>query len=141
MSLMLDPNILILDEPTTALDVITQAYIIDLLANIHNDADITMLFLTHDLSIIAKIADRVAVMYAGNIVEVGTVEDIFYNPIHPYTSGLIHAIPSLVDDLSARRPIPGSPPNLLDLPDGCRFAPRCGYHLGGFATEPCRGTL
>ena len=114
-----------------------------MLANIHNDSDITMLFLTHDLSIIAKIADRVAVMYAGNIVEVGTVEDIFYNPIHPYTSGLIHAIPSLVDDLSARRPIPGSPPNLLDLPDGCRFAPRCGYHLGRLlrrnrAGGPCR---
>ncbi len=141
LSLMLDPNILILDEPTTALDVITQAYIIDLLANIHNDSDITMLFLTHDLSIIAKIADRVAVMYAGNIVEVGTVEDIFYNPIHPYTSGLIHAIPSLVDDLSARRPIPGSPPNLLDLPDGCRFAPRCGYHLGGFCDGTVQGDL
>ena len=141
LSLMLDPNILILDEPTTALDVITQAYIIDLLANIHNDSDITMLFLTHDLSIIAKIADRVAVMYAGNIVEVGTVEDIFYNPIHPYTSGLIHAIPSLIDDLSARRPIPGSPPDLLDLPDGCRFAPRCGYHLGGFCDGTVQGDL
>jgi len=137
LSLILDPKILILDEPTTALDVITQAYIMDLLAKIHVDLGITMVFLTHDLSLIAKIADRVAVMYAGKIVEIGTVEEIFYGPLHPYTKGLVLAIPSLVDDITARRPIPGSPPNMLDLPSGCRFAPRCGYHM----IEYCDGTV
>lgn len=141
LSLMLDPKVLILDEPTTALDVITQAYIMDLLAKIHIDLGITMIFLTHDLSLIAKIADRVAVMYAGKIVEIGSVEEIFYNPLHPYTKGLIHAIPSLVDDISARRPIPGSPPNMLNLPSGCRFAPRCGFYLGEYCDGVVQGEL
>lgn len=125
MSLLLDPDILILDEPTTALDVITQAYIMDILKKIHSELGITMIFLTHDVSIIGKIADRVGVMYAGQLVELGNVDDIFYDSLHPYTSGLIHAAPSLFDDIRKRRAIPGSPPNLINPPEGCRFNPRC----------------
>jgi peptide/nickel transport system ATP-binding protein len=132
MSLLLDPKILILDEPTTALDVITQAYIMDILLKIHKDLDITMIFLTHDVSIIGKVADRAAVMYGGEIVELGSVEDIFYESAHPYTRGLINAAPSLVDDISKRRPIPGNPPDLINPPEGCKFNPRCGYAATGF---------
>ncbi|SHE97477.1 peptide/nickel transport system ATP-binding protein [Caldanaerobius fijiensis DSM 17918] len=130
LSLILDPKVLILDEPTTALDVITQAYIIEILQKIHKDLGITMIFLTHDVSIVAKVADRVGVMYAGQIVEVGSVRDIFYNPLHPYTYGLIHAAPSLIDDISNRRAIPGSPPDLINPPPGCRFNPRCDQCIG-----------
>lgn len=125
LSLLLDPEVLILDEPTTALDVITQAYVMNIFKQAHTDLGITMIFLTHDVSIMAKIADRIAVMYAGQVVELGTVDDIFYNPYHAYTKGLINAAPSLTDDVSKRRAIPGSPPDLTNLPEGCRFAPRC----------------
>lgn len=125
LSLILDPKVLVLDEPTTALDVITQAYIMNILKQIHEDLGITMIFNTHDVSIIGKMADRIAVMYAGEIVELGSWEDIFYNAMHPYSRGLIRAAPSLLDDVSKRRAIPGSPPNLIDLPKGCHFAPRC----------------
>lgn len=141
LSLILDPKILILDEPTTALDVITQAYVIDLLNEIHKKLGITMIFLTHDLSVIAKIADRVAVMYAGKIVEIGSVYDIFYNPLHPYTRGLLHAIPSLIDDISTRKSIPGSPPDLLSLGSECRFAPRCGFYMEGLCDGSKQGDL
>lgn len=125
LSLLLDPDILILDEPTTALDVITQAYIMDILKNVHKDLGITMIFLTHDISIIGKISDRLVVMYAGEIVEYGTVDDVFYSSNHPYTKGLIHAAPSLIDDISKRHAIPGSPPNLINAPKGCKFKERC----------------
>lgn len=141
MSLLLDPKVLILDEPTTALDVITQAYIMDILKSIHAELGITMVFLTHDVSIMGKIADRMAVMYAGQVVELGTVYDVFYNPLHPYTSGLIHAAPSLTDDITKRRPIPGSPPDLINPPSGCRFAPRCGFCNTGFCSGDEQGQL
>ncbi|MDK2991874.1 MAG: peptide/nickel transport system ATP-binding protein [Clostridiales bacterium] len=141
MSLLLDPKVLILDEPTTALDVITQAYIMDILRAIHADLGITMVFLTHDVSIMGKIADRMAVMYAGQVVELGTVDDVFYNSLHPYTKGLIHAAPSLTDDVSKRRPIPGSPPDLINPPEGCRFAPRCGFYNTGFCNGEEQGKL
>jgi len=141
MSLLLDPKLLILDEPTTALDVITQAYIMDILKGIHADLGITMMFLTHDVSIMGKIADRMAVMYAGQVVELGTVDDVFYNSLHPYTKGLIHAAPSLTDDVSKRRPIPGSPPDLINLPPGCRFAKRCGFYNAGFCSGEEQGEL
>jgi peptide/nickel transport system ATP-binding protein len=127
LSLLLEPKLLILDEPTTALDVITQAHIMDLLKQIHEDLKITMVFLTHDISIVGKIADRIVVMYGGEIVEYGTIEDIFYDSRHPYTKGLISAAPSLVDDLSKRKAIPGSPPDLVNPPEGCQFSPRCEY--------------
>ncbi len=141
MSLLLDPDILILDEPTTALDVITQAYIMDILKHIHNDIGITMIFLTHDVSIVGKVADRMAVMYAGNVVEIGSVEDIFYNGRHPYTNGLINAAPSLVDDITKRRAIPGSPPDLVNPPAGCRFGPRCALRTNGQCPGGKQGEL
>lgn len=137
LSLLLDPKILLLDEPTTALDVITQAYVMNILRRVHDELEITMVFLTHDVCIMGKIADRIAVMYAGQIVELGTVEDIFYRPLHPYTRGLINAAPSLTDDVSLRKAIPGSPPDLTNLPEGCRFAPRCGLCQDG----RCEGDL
>lgn len=141
LSLLLDPEILILDEPTTALDVITQAYVMNIFKRAHVDLEITMVFLTHDVSIMAKIADRIAVMYAGQVVELGTVDDIFYRPIHAYTKGLINAAPSLTDDVSKRRAIPGSPPDLTNLPSGCRFGPRCRFVEEGACTGELKGEL
>jgi peptide/nickel transport system ATP-binding protein len=135
LSLLLSPKILILDEPTTALDVITQAYIMDLLKQIHDDLSITMIFLTHDISIVGKIADRIVVMYGGEIVEYGTIDDIFYNSVHPYTKGLINAAPSLVDDITKRKAIPGSPPDLVERPEGCPFKPRCNLYSDGFCNK------
>jgi peptide/nickel transport system ATP-binding protein len=135
LSLLLDPKMLILDEPTTALDVVTQVAILDILADIRRRLGLTMLLLTHDMSIVARVADRVAVMYAAQAVEVGSIEDIFYEPLHPYTYGLIHAVPSLVGDLSDREPISGSPPDLRNPPPACRFHPRC-----AFAGPRCRET-
>lgn len=131
LSILLEPDILILDEPTTALDVMTQWYIIDILRKIHEEKKITMIFMTHDVSIIGSIVDRLGVMYAGQLVEYGRVKDVFFNPKHPYTYGLMHAIPSLKDDLSMRVAIPGYPPNMLELPNTCRFAPRCAFALKG----------
>ena len=119
------PKLLLLDEPTTALDVITQWYILDILRKIHEESGITMVFCTHDVSIIGSVVDRIAVMYAGQIAEYGKVEDVFLDPAHPYSRGLIKAVPSLRDDISKRTAIPGYPPNLLELEPGCRFAPRC----------------
>ncbi len=141
LSLLLDPEILILDEPTTALDVITQAYVMNIMRKAHDDLGITMVFLTHDVCIMAKIADRIAVMYAGQVVELGTVDDIFYRPFHAYTRGLINAAPSLTDDVTLRRAIPGSPPDLTDLPAGCRFGPRCRIFAEGGCPDDKKGEL
>ena len=131
LSLLLNPDLLILDEPTTALDVITQWYILNILRRIHEETGITMIFLTHDISIIGSIVDRIAVMYCAQIVEYGKVEDVFLRPSHPYTKGLMRAVPSLWDDTSKREAIPGYPPNLLSIPKGCRFGPRCYLARGG----------
>ncbi len=136
LSLLLKPRLLILDEPTTALDVVTQAYIMDILNDIRRELNLTMLLLTHDMSVVAKIADRVGVMYAGRLVEVGDIETIFYRSRHPYTVGLIHAAPSLVGDLDSKRPIPGSPPDLINPPPGCPFQPRCAYASPACDEEP-----
>ena len=133
MSLLLDPQILILDEPTTALDILTQRAIIDVLRELRSELGFAMLFISHDLSLAAELADRVATMYAGKIVELGTVRDIFYQPRHPYSLGLIEAVPPVVGDLYETRSIPGGPPSLLRLPSGCSFHPRCGY-----ARERCQ---
>ncbi|RME62382.1 MAG: ABC transporter ATP-binding protein [Caldilineae bacterium] len=132
-SLLLDPQILILDEPTTALDILTQRTIIDLLRRLKEELHITMIFISHDLAIAAELADRVATMYAGALVEVGSTEDIFYRPRHPYTLGLIRAVPTVMGGFEELASIPGSPPDLINLPDGCKFHPRC-----PFATERCR---
>jgi len=127
MSLLLEPEILILDEPTTALDLITQSYIMTLLKNINEKLNITMLMVSHDISNVAKLTDKVVVMYAAQIIEIGTVEDIFYNSFHPYTKGLIDSTPSIVGDSSNKKPIAGDPPSLINPPSGCRFSPRCEY--------------
>ncbi|MDY2727506.1 MAG: ABC transporter ATP-binding protein [Candidatus Onthovivens sp.] len=126
-ALLLDPKVIILDEPTTALDVITQSYIFNLLKEINRDLGISMLLMTHDISVVARFADYVGVMYGGELMEYGTVYDVFDKRSHPYTEGLIGATPSLVGDINSMHPIKGTPPNLLDMPTGCVFHPRCPY--------------
>lgn len=133
MSLLLNPDLIILDEPTTALDVITQDFIFKILKKINKEMNIAMLLLTHDISIVAKFTDYMAVMYAGEIVEYGATEDVFREKAHPYTRGLIMATPSLYGDITQMKPIKGMPPNLRELPEGCSFHPRCPY-----AEEKCR---
>ena len=129
LALLLDPEVLILDEPTTALDVLTQRAILDLLKDLRKKIDITMIFITHDIAVIADLADRVAVMYAGKLVEIGDVFTVFKNPYHPYTRALIKSIPSIIGSVDEMRPIPGSPPDLVNPPPGCRFHPRCSEKL------------
>jgi peptide/nickel transport system ATP-binding protein len=133
MSLLLNPQIIIFDEPTTALDILTQRTILDLLRSLKADLGFSMMFISHDLSIAAELADRVATMYAGAIVELGPLYDIFYRPAHPYTLGLIKAVPTVTGDFEELVSIPGSPPDLIDLPSGCKFHIRCPY-----ATQRCR---
>lgn len=123
-----DPEILIADEPTTALDVTVQAQIIELLQNIQRAKGMAIIFITHDLGVVANVADRVAVMYAGKIVEIGNVDDIYYNPQHPYTWGLLSAMPT-PESKGALYAIPGTPPNLLHPPKGDAFAYRNEYAL------------
>jgi oligopeptide/dipeptide ABC transporter ATP-binding protein len=125
MALACEPELLIADEPTTALDVTIQAQILDLIRNLREETGTAVILITHDLGVVAEMCDRVAVMYAGEIVEQTDVVSLFRDPLHPYTRGLIGSIPvlgELVDELTV---IPGSVPNLIDLPKGCRFAPRC----------------
>lgn len=123
IALACNPEILIADEPTTALDVTIQAQILDLMKELQKKISTSIIFITHDLGVVANVADRVAVMYAGKIVEVGTVDEIFYNPQHPYTWGLISSMPTL-DITKELYAIPGTPPDLLDPPVGDAFAPR-----------------
>ncbi|EKQ09023.1 ABC transporter ATP-binding protein [Lacticaseibacillus paracasei] len=123
------PQILLADEPTTALDVTIQAQIIHLLKEIQSKIDTSIIFITHDLGVVAGIADRVAVMYAGKIVEYGTVDEIFYNAQHPYTWGLLEAMPTLETKSDRLYAIPGTPPDLLDPPKGDAFAPRNPYAM------------
>lgn len=133
ISLLLNPQILILDEPTTALDILTQRTIIDLLRRLKEEQHFTMIFISHDLAIAAELADRVATMYAGRVVELGSAHDIFYKPRHPYTLGLIRAVPTVMGGFEELASIPGSPPDLMKLPTGCKFHPRC-----SFATQQCK---
>ncbi|PLS76867.1 MAG: peptide ABC transporter ATP-binding protein [Chloroflexi bacterium] len=132
LGLLLRPRVLILDEPTTALDVLTQRAIIEVLRRLKAELNFAMIFVSHDLSLAAELADRVATMYAGRIVEIANVHDIFYRPRHPYTVGLLRAAPTLAGEQEELASIPGSPPDLIDLPSGCKFHPRCPY-----ATEKC----
>jgi oligopeptide/dipeptide ABC transporter ATP-binding protein len=125
MALACEPELLIADEPTTALDVTIQAQILDLMRNLRDETGTAIILITHDLGVVAEMCDRVAVMYAGEIVEETDVVSLFRNPLHPYTRGLIGSIPvvgAVVDELAV---IPGNVPNLIDLPKACRFAPRC----------------
>lgn len=124
IALACNPDVLIADEPTTALDVTIQAQIIDLIKDLQHKIGLSIIFITHDLGVVATIADRIAVMYAGKIVEIGTVEDIFYDPRHPYTWGLLGSLPTLDSQDDYLYNIPGMPPNLLKPPKGDAFAIR-----------------
>jgi oligopeptide transport system ATP-binding protein len=137
MALACDPQLLIADEPTTALDVTIQAQILDLMRDLQKRLNSAIIMITHDLGVVAEVCERVLVMYAGNLVEYGTVGQIFRNPKHPYTLGLLQSLPRL-DELGRKRlvPIDGQPPNLLRLPTGCSFAARCRYALPECATVP-----
>jgi oligopeptide/dipeptide ABC transporter ATP-binding protein len=125
MALACEPDLLIADEPTTALDVTIQAQILDLMRNLRDEMGTAIILITHDLGVVAEMCDRVAVMYAGEIVEQTDVVSLFRNPLHPYTRGLIASIPVVGEVRDELRVIPGSVPNLISLPAGCRFAPRC----------------
>ena len=129
IALACNPKVLIADEPTTALDVTIQGQILDLMKELQKKVDTSIIFITHDLGVVANVADRVAVMYGGKIVEVGTVDEIFYNPKHPYTWGLISSMPSLDATEEELYAIPGTPPDLLNPPKGDAFAPRNPYAL------------
>ena len=128
MMLACNPDLLIADEPTTALDVTVQAQILDLMKELQQRRGTAIWLITHNLGIIAEMCNRVGVMYAGYIVEIGTTKKIFANPDHPYTRGLMRAIPKIIEDRKRLDIIPGSVPNLIEPPLGCRFHPRCKYH-------------
>jgi len=129
MALALDPKILIADEPTTALDVTIQAQILDLILGLRDRSNTAILLITHDLGVIAETADRVAVMYAGQIVEQAGAAELFERPLHPYTQGLLDSIPVLGEEKKRLDVIPGSVPNMIRVPRGCRFSPRCRARL------------
>ncbi len=135
MALALEPEVLIADEPTTALDVTVQAQILQLIDGLNRERDLAVVLITHDLGVVAEVADRVVVMYAGQIVEDATLDEIFYDPQHPYTWGLLGSLARLDQPRPARLPqIAGAPPSLLAPPTGCRFAPRCPH-----AFDKCDG--
>ena len=137
MALACEPKLIIADEPTTALDVTIQAQILDLLKKVKKELDTTIIFITHDLGVIAELCQEVIVMYGGMIMEKGTVDDIFYSPQHPYTKGLHQSVPKDVVGQKKRLvPITGSPPDLLNPPKGCPFSPRCKYAMQICIEEP-----
>ena len=125
MALACEPDILIADEPTTALDVTIQAQILELMQNLQKELGMAIIIITHDLGVVAQMCDEVIVMYAGSICEQGTADEIFYNPKHEYTKGLMRSIPTVDSDGSRLHPITGTPIDLLNMPEGCPFAPRC----------------
>jgi oligopeptide/dipeptide ABC transporter ATP-binding protein len=127
MALSQKPALLVADEPTTALDVTTQAQVLKLMKELMTEVNTSILLITHDLAVASQVADRVIVMYAGDVVEDASVYDLFSDPLHPYTKGLLSCIPSGSKDETVLKPIPGSVPNLMNLPIGCKFAPRCPY--------------
>ena len=130
MALACNPKLLIADEPTTALDVTIQAQIVELLKDLKEKIDMSIIFITHDLGVVSEICDKVAVMYAGNIIERGSIDDIFYNPKHPYTMGLLKSVPKLNAEEHERLiPIEGTPVDLINPPEGCAFAPRCEHAM------------
>jgi oligopeptide transport system ATP-binding protein len=135
MAIANSPSVLIADEPTTALDVTIQAQIIEVLKTAQHETDAAIVLITHDLGLIAELADRVVVMYAGRVVESGDVHTIFANPRHPYTIGLMESLPTLTAEEDWLRPIPGQPPSLISRPPGCAFHPRC-FLSGG--RDRCR---
>ena len=127
MALLCQPKLLIADEPTTALDVTVQAQIMTLLNELKSEFNTAIILITHDLGVVAGVCDKVLVMYAGRTMEYGTARDVFYQPSHPYSIGLLEAVPRLDGENESLATIPGNPPNLLRLPKGCPFAPRCQF--------------
>ncbi|WP_448642680.1 ABC transporter ATP-binding protein [Geodermatophilus sp. URMC 63] len=138
MAIALDPRILIADEPTTALDVTVQAQVMDLLKDLQAETGMGLILITHDLGVVNEVADDVAVMYAGEIVERGTVDDVFTRPAHPYTDGLMSSIPQVEAKGGRLQPIVGQPPNLARIPSGCPFHPRCSRRRLGAEAAPGR---
>jgi peptide/nickel transport system ATP-binding protein/oligopeptide transport system ATP-binding protein len=143
MALSTSPKVLIADEPTTALDVTIQAQILDELRTLRDETGAAIILVTHDLGVVADIADRIIVMYAGRVVEQGTLDELFYDPQHPYTWGLLGSITRVDRDRAERLPaIPGLPPSLLAPPEGCHFRPRCPHAFGRCIEVPAlRGRL
>ena len=133
IALACNPKMLIADEPTTALDVTIQAQVLDMMKKLRDQFNMGMILITHDLGIVAEICDEVAVMYAGRIVEMGTLDEVFNHTRHPYTEGLFNSLPNIKNREAKLQPIPGLMPDPTDLPVGCAFAPRCRY-----ATEACK---
>ncbi len=136
LALALEPALVVADEPVTALDVIVQRQVLDVMRNLQARLGLAMILVTHDIAVVAYACDRVAVMYAGRIVESGPVADVLENPLHPYTMGLTHAFPDLYGDDMTLVPIDGTPPSLLHPPTGCRFAARCPFVQPRCAEEP-----
>lgn len=136
IALACNPQLLIADEPTTALDVTIQAQVLDMMNHAKSELGTSMLMITHDLGIIAEMCDRVAIIYAGEIVEIGNMVDIFDETTHPYTRGLFDSLPNMVGDSERLKPIPGLMPDPTNLPAGCKFSPRCPY-----ATDACRESV
>jgi peptide/nickel transport system ATP-binding protein len=145
MALATDPEIIIMDEPTTALDVVVQRDILAQIVELKERLGFAVMFITHDLSLLLELADRIAVMYAGRLLETGASQDIMKDPAHPYTRGLLHSFPSLRGPRRDLVGIPGSPPDLRDPRPGCPFAPRCGFAVPACSAvdmtlEPFHGT-
>jgi oligopeptide transport system ATP-binding protein len=138
MAIALDPRILIADEPTTALDVTVQAQVMDLLKDLQRETGMGLVLITHDLGVVNEVADSVAVMYAGRIVERGTVDEVFDNPAHPYTDGLMSSVPQVEAKGGRLLPIAGQPPSLAKIPSGCPFHPRCSRRRIGAEALPGR---
>ncbi|MEB3846758.1 MAG: ABC transporter ATP-binding protein [Desulfurococcales archaeon] len=132
MAMAMEPDIIIADEPTTALDVVVQAQILNLMKKLHRERGISFILITHDLGVVTELSERIAVMYAGKIVEYASADEIFEKPLHPYTQALIRAVPRLKGDIHKLEYIPGTPPDLRRPPPGCRFYPRCPRRF-----EPC----
>ncbi len=127
MALLCSPEILIADEPTTALDVTIQAQVLEIIRHLIRENDMSMILITHDLGVVAETCDRIAIMYAGKVVEYGSVQDVYTHPKHPYTQGLFGSIPKMDTEDERLSPIPGMAPNATALPSGCAFYPRCGH--------------
>ncbi len=136
MALLLEPELLIADEPTTALDVLVQAQIITLLKKLHEEKNLTVILITHDLALVSQIAQKIGIMYAGQLVEFGSSEEVYREPKHPYTQALIAAVPKLHSSEKNIRFIPGTPPSLLDPPSGCRFYARCPHAMEVCKSDP-----
>jgi oligopeptide/dipeptide ABC transporter ATP-binding protein len=136
IALSCDPELILCDEPATALDVTIQDQILRLLARLCRESEVSMVIVTHDLPVVAQVCQHLSVMYGGQLVERGDVRSVLAEPRHPYTAGLVRSVPDFEEVRESLVPIPGSPPSLVSPPPGCRFQPRCGYATDDCLTEP-----